>query len=148
MDPLTVSRGQLFVLEFLFCQALIFIAFGLGLDPRQNKVLGPAFAPVLIGVSLSLGLMCSGLLKPGYTGMCEQLQHSLCLGPVLILIAFNPARCLGLMTAKDEMQYHYIHWLAPLTATILNGLFYQIAPPWTQQGSIFTALGLHHRRRR
>ena len=66
-----VSPGQLFALEYTFCQALIFLAFGLGLDPRQGKAISPAFAPLLIGLVLGLGTLCSGLVKPGYSGMCR-----------------------------------------------------------------------------
>lgn len=137
------------MLEYVFCQAMIFIAFGLGLDPRQHTVLGPSFAPVLIGVSLALGMLCSSLVKPGYTGMC--MSFSPFLVPLVVTnicnVAFNPARCLGLMTAKADMQYHYIHWLAPLTAAIVNGLFYHVAPPWQRETSLFSALTSRKRRR-
>lgn len=54
----------------MYSQALIFIAFGIGLNPRQGKVIGPAFAPLLIGAVLAIGNLCSNLARPGYTGMC------------------------------------------------------------------------------
>ncbi|KAK0926669.1 hypothetical protein LTR57_004124 [Friedmanniomyces endolithicus] len=115
VDPTLVSPGQLFVLEYLFSQALIFTAFGVGLDPRQGKVFGPALSPVLVGFTLGFGTLASSLAKPGYTG-----------------ISFNSARCLGLMVAKGDMQYHYVHWLAASSAAILNGLFYHFAPPYVR----------------
>lgn len=71
VDPDTVSPGQLFALEFVFCQVLIFLAIGLGLDPRQGRVYGPAFGPILVGVSLGFGTLISAFAKPGYTGMCK-----------------------------------------------------------------------------
>ena len=71
VDPKFVSAGQLFALEFMFAQALIFIAFGVGLDPRQAKVFGPAFAPILVGASLGFGTLASGLAKQGYHGVCK-----------------------------------------------------------------------------
>lgn len=64
-----VSVGELFALEFMFAQALIFVAFGVGLDPRQAKVFGPAYAPVLVGLSLGFGTLSSSLAKEGYTGV-------------------------------------------------------------------------------
>ena len=64
-----VSRGELFVLEYMFAQMLIFTAFGVGLDPRQGKVFGPALSPVLVGFTLGLGTLASSLAKPGYTGI-------------------------------------------------------------------------------
>ncbi|KAK1808885.1 hypothetical protein LTR12_016750 [Friedmanniomyces endolithicus] len=115
VDPTLVSPGQLFVLEYLFSQALIFTAFGVGLDPRQGKVFGPALSPVLVGFTLGFGTLASSLAKPGYTG-----------------ISFNSARCLGLMIAKGDMQYHYVHWLAASSAAMLNGLFYHFAPPYVR----------------
>lgn len=111
------------MLEYMFAQALIFTAFGVGLDPRQAKVFGPALSPVLVGLTLGLGTLASSLAKPGYTG-----------------ISFNPARCLGLMVAKGEMQYHYIHWLAPLSAATLNGIFYHFAPPYVRQKPLSTVV--------
>ena len=61
----------MFALEFMFAQALIFTAFGVGLDPRQAKVFGPAFAPILVGLSLALGTLAGTVAKPGYFGICE-----------------------------------------------------------------------------
>ncbi|KAK4575242.1 hypothetical protein LTR86_001094 [Recurvomyces mirabilis] len=47
-----------------------------------------------------------------------------------VYLAFNSARCLGLMVAKGDLQYHYVHWLATIGAAALNGLFYFLAPPY------------------
>jgi hypothetical protein len=58
------------VLEYLFAQGLIFTAFGVGLDPRQAKVFGPAVSPILVGFTLALGTLSSSFVKPGYTGAC------------------------------------------------------------------------------
>ena len=68
-----VSPGQMFVLEYMFAQALIFTAFGVGLDPRQAKVIGPALAPFLVGLVVALGTLASGLTTSGYTGVCKSL---------------------------------------------------------------------------
>ena len=74
VDPATVSVGQMFALEYMFAQALIFVAFGVGLDPRQAKIFGAALAPFLVGLSLGLGTLASAFIKTGYTGLCE-LHH-------------------------------------------------------------------------
>lgn len=50
-------------------------------------------------------------------------------------IGVNPARCMGLMVAKSQLQYHYIHWLADLAACITNGLFYYFIPPYVTRRS-------------
>lgn len=75
VTPATNSVGQLFALEYMFAQALIFVAFGVGLDPRQGKVFGAALSPILVGASLALGTLASALIKPGYSGVCK--KHSL-----------------------------------------------------------------------
>jgi glycerol uptake facilitator-like aquaporin len=100
----------------MFAQALIFTAFDVGLDPRQGKVFGPALAPILVGATFGMSTLASALARPGYTG-----------------VSFNPARCLGLMVAKGEMQFHYVHWLGPLCAAIVNGAFYYFAPLWVRE---------------
>ncbi|KAK5116691.1 hypothetical protein LTR62_007365 [Meristemomyces frigidus] len=135
VDPSLVSPGQLFVLEYMFAQALIFTAFGVGLDPRQGKVFGPALSPVLVGLTLGFGTLASSLAKPGYTGICtvttQQSDRKIAdERRADDRIAFNSARCLGLMVAKGDLQYHHIHWLSTIAAAALNGLFYFFAPPY------------------
>ena len=85
VDPTLVSVGQLFVLEYMYSQALIFVAFGVGLDPRQAKVFGAALAPVLVGLSLAFGTLGSSLVKKGYSGVCES-DHKSPLSEVCTLI--------------------------------------------------------------
>lgn len=81
VDAAHVSAGQLFALEYVFAQALIFTAFGVGLDPRQSKIFGPAIAPLLIGFIIALTTLASGITKPGYTGLGRATvsrQHRIC----------------------------------------------------------------------
>ncbi|PNS21176.1 Aquaporin-1 [Sphaceloma murrayae] len=120
VDPTLVSPGQMFALEYMFAQALIFLAFLIGLDPRQGKSVGPTLGPVLVGLILGFGTFASAIARPGYTGM-----------------SFNPARCLGMMAAKGDMQYHYVHWLGPFAATFFHGIFYHFNPPWASEEPLF-----------
>jgi hypothetical protein len=50
---------------------LIFWAFGVGLDPRQAPVFGPAVGPFLVGLALAVTSFCGAFVKPGYTGSCK-----------------------------------------------------------------------------
>ena len=85
VDTAEVTLGQMFALELMFGLTAIFLAFGVGLDPRQSNtygsllddieipqlltfISGPAFAPILVGITLGLNTLCSGMLRPGYTG--------------------------------------------------------------------------------
>lgn len=124
------------MLEYLFAQALLFTAFGVGLDPRQSQVFGAALGPILVGVILGVSTLASGISKPGYTGVCKRAR-----GVLLRLlgcradgqIGANPARCLGLMTAKNDVQYLHILWLGDLAACMTNGLFYYFIPPYVHR---------------
>lgn len=128
-----MSIGQLFVLEYLFAQALLFVAFGIGLDPRQAQTFGPAVAPVLVGILLGSTTLATGIAKPGYTGICTVFCFSSSRTTADLMIAVNPSRCLGLMTAKEDLQHHYIHWLADLAACMTQGAFYYMIPPYVHR---------------
>jgi len=113
IDNSLISYGQAYVLETGAALAMIFVAFGVGLDPRQSQVLGAALSPVLVGLTVSLGIFATGFVKEGWYGA-----------------SLNPARCFGLMAAKEDMGGHWIHWLASLTASLVNALFYHFIPPY------------------
>jgi hypothetical protein len=50
---------------------LLFLAFGLGLDPRNSTTFGPALAPFLIGFSGAVILFAGGIARKGYLGACK-----------------------------------------------------------------------------
>jgi glycerol uptake facilitator-like aquaporin len=101
IDPTLVTPGEAYVLETVTSLFLIFLAFGLGLDPRNATAFGPSLGPFLIGMSSALCLFGSGFARKGYLGSSN-----------------NPARCLGLMSAGQRFTYHYIHWVGPITAAV------------------------------
>lgn len=43
-----IVDGYRYALETMTSFALIFLAFGVGLDPRQKQVFGPALSPILV----------------------------------------------------------------------------------------------------
>lgn len=43
-----LMRENRYALETMTAFALLFIAFGVGLDPRQKGVFGPALSPILV----------------------------------------------------------------------------------------------------
>ncbi|KAF2502884.1 aquaporin-like protein [Lophium mytilinum] len=111
VDTSLVNAGQAYTFEFMTAFALIFVAFGVGLDPRQRVVFGPALSPILVGIALGLCTFSTGFVTPGFSGA-----------------SLNPARCLGLMAAAERFDYHYVHWLGDITAAILNGIMYWCIP--------------------
>lgn len=89
-----VEVRQAFVLEFMCTLTLIFIAFGVALNPRQERIYGPALAPWLVGLTLGLLSWGSAYEKPGYAGA-----------------SMNPARCFGIYVGSGFPGYHWIHWV-------------------------------------
>jgi len=112
IDPTVVTAGEAVVLETMTCLSIIFLAFGIGLDPRQKAVFGPALGPFLIGLALGLCTFVTSTVKPGYTGA-----------------SLNPARCFGLMAAEGRWDLHWVHWVGPIVAGALNGMLYWVIPP-------------------
>lgn len=60
-----------FTIEFTTDFALIFLAFGVGLEPRQRSVFGPALGPILVGSVLAMCTFFTGISRPGFTGFCK-----------------------------------------------------------------------------
>jgi glycerol uptake facilitator-like aquaporin len=111
IDPSVVSWDEAVVLETVTCITLIFIASGLGLDPRQKATCSPALGSLLIGLALGLCTFVTSALKPGYTGA-----------------SLNPARCFGLMAAEWRWALHWVHWAGPIIAAALNGVLSFVIP--------------------
>jgi hypothetical protein len=71
VDTALVPVGDAFVLEFMFCLILLFLAFGVALDPRQSQVTGAALAPWLVGMALGVTSWGSSFTRSGYAGACK-----------------------------------------------------------------------------
>jgi hypothetical protein len=64
-----------------------FLAFGVGLDPRQGLLFGPKLGPFLTACVLGLMTFASVGLAPGYPGA-----------------GMNPARCFAFAVARGEFS--------------------------------------------
>ncbi|PGH04093.1 hypothetical protein AJ79_07193 [Helicocarpus griseus UAMH5409] len=71
IDTRKVSQGSAFVIEFVTDFVLIFLSFGVGLDPRQRQVFGPALGPIFVGLVLGITTFGSGYSRDGYSGFCK-----------------------------------------------------------------------------
>jgi glycerol uptake facilitator-like aquaporin len=114
IDAALVPLAEAYVLESLSCLTIIHYAFGIGLDPRQKVIYGPALGPILIGLALALVILATAFVKEGYAGA-----------------SMNPARCFGLMAAVGGKAWHghWVHWVGALTGSLINGGFYWLIPP-------------------
>jgi len=93
LDTSLVSVSDVFVTEFMACSVLIFISFGVGLDPRQSKVIGPSLSPVLIGLVFGALSIATGFSRYGYGGT-----------------SLNPARCFGAFVGSSFPGWHWFQW--------------------------------------
>jgi glycerol uptake facilitator-like aquaporin len=108
-----VPTRDAFAIEFMADLTLLFLAFGVGLDPRQNEIFGPALAPVLVGMSVGIISFGTAITRPGYYGAST-----------------NPTRCLGAYVGSTFPTYGWIYWVAAVIAAIIHGGVYWAVPPW------------------
>lgn len=111
------SVRSAFTIEFVGSLLLLFLAFGVGLDPRQAEMFGPALGPVLVGLAAGSTALSLSFAKPGYGGA-----------------ALNPARCFGVFVGSRFPSWAWVTWVAPLAASLLHGVVYFLVPPVTPKG--------------
>lgn len=76
-----------FAIEFMACLTLFFLAFGVGLDPRQRSVIPPSLSPFLVGMTLGSISWATGYSRYGYGGA-----------------SMNPARCFGAVSVSEDTE--------------------------------------------
>lgn len=86
-DRATLSQGQAVLNEAAICFGVLFLAFGVGLDPRAARLFGPRYGPMLVGVSISVIAFATSGAVPGYAGA-----------------AMNPARCFTSGIVRRDMS--------------------------------------------
>jgi len=116
VDENIVAASQVLALETMGCIFVLFLAFGLGLDPRNRGSFGASLGPWLVGLASALALFAGGIATEGYYGL-----------------SCNPARCLGLMAAAGRWKYHWVHWVGDLTACLVHAAVYYSVPPFCNQ---------------
>lgn len=112
-DADTVLASQALLLEVFSTSALLFLAFGVALDPRQQKLFGPLAGPLAVGVALGLVSFAGSGLVPGYTGA-----------------SMNPTRCFAFAIARTNFYDQWIWWVGPTIGALLHATAYHIAPPY------------------
>ncbi|KAH0531367.1 hypothetical protein TsFJ059_000207 [Trichoderma semiorbis] len=111
-DPSQANPGQIYLNEVFASFALLFLSFGVGLDPRQAALFGPRMGPLLVGASLGLVSFATSGIIPGYAGA-----------------QMNPSRCLAFGIARRDMTYQWVWWFGPAVGCLMMGVFYNLIPP-------------------
>ncbi len=86
-DAAEATSGQVFLNEVFASFTMLYLAFGVGLDPRQAILFGPKLGPILVGVALGIMSFASSGTIPGYTGA-----------------QMNPARCFAFGVARRSLS--------------------------------------------
>ncbi|KAG8738912.1 hypothetical protein FRC12_016494 [Ceratobasidium sp. 428] len=118
LDPDGVmSVGMAVCIEFAAAFALLFVSYGVGLDPTQKELYGAALGPLLVGALVGIITASTSGLNPGYTGA-----------------GIFPGRCFGLQVGVGQFYGHDWVWYIPdFAAAILHGIVYHFAPPYTRE---------------
>ncbi|KAF5723639.1 Aquaporin PIP-type [Fusarium mundagurra] len=70
-----VPPRDIFVVELVSATLLLFLAFGVGLDPRQAKIIGPALGPFMVGLTVGTMSFASAFARYGYGGAGKKSQN-------------------------------------------------------------------------
>lgn len=118
LDPDGVmSVGMAVCIEFAAAFALLFVSYGVGLDPTQKELYGAALGPLLVGALVGIITAATSGLNPGYSGA-----------------GIFPGRCFGLQVGVGQFYGHDWVWYIPdFAAAVLHGLVYHFAPPYTRE---------------
>ncbi len=112
-EPGSVTAKQALLLETVSSFAFLVLAFGVALDPRQQKLFGPLVGPLAVGSSLGIVSFASAGMVPGYTGA-----------------TMNPAKCFAFAITRRNFVDQWIWWLGPFCGSWLLAITYFIAPPY------------------
>ncbi|KAL1411446.1 hypothetical protein Q8F55_002402 [Vanrija albida] len=112
-DPATTTAGSVYLNEVISTFALLYLSYGVGLDPRQALLSGPKFGPFLVGATLGVMSFASSGMIPGYGGA-----------------QMNPGRCFAYAIAQGDFKYQWIWWFGPAAAGIIQAIMYNAVPPF------------------
>ncbi|KAG0645026.1 Aquaporin PIP-type [Hyphodiscus hymeniophilus] len=147
-EPELIDQGQVYLIESVMSFILLFIAFGVGLDPRQAQVMGPKLGPFLVGSALGLTTFATVGIAAGYGGA-----------------NMNPARCFSYAVARQDFKCklfslefpewkhklirngnvdQWVWWIGPLTGSLFHATVYHIAPPWHRAETLGRAHASNH----
>ncbi|KAK8024236.1 aquaporin-like protein [Apiospora rasikravindrae] len=112
-DSSILDPTQVLLIEVVSCFILLFLIFGVGLDPRQAALFGPHLVPVLVGLCFGVVAFVSQGLVPGYAGA-----------------NMNPAKCFGIAIATNDYSAQWIWWVGGLIGGIMQAILYNFNPPW------------------
>jgi glycerol uptake facilitator-like aquaporin len=127
----TLDVSQAFLIEFVFCFILLYVCYGMTLDPHQGDVAGPIFGPFAISLIFCFNFVVSTLVADpsyGYGGA-----------------AMNPSRCLGPAIAMYNLDNMWIWWVAPFFAAMAHGVLYILVPPHHE--SLYSQMDTKRRQR-
>ena len=112
------------LVDWFFSSLLLFSVYGTAFNPKQREVFGPMLPPLIIGITLGLGIFASSSFGGGtrpYTGA-----------------GMNPTLCYGILMSYSTIKDHPNpafpdasagYFLGPHLAIFSHYLLYRFAPP-------------------
>jgi glycerol uptake facilitator-like aquaporin len=98
-----VAIYQAYIIETVFTLLLLFVVLGTSSDARAGLYI---LFPIPVGFALLTSVLIAGPL----TGA-----------------SLSPSRALATALVGDHFEYHYIYWVAPLTAALIaTGMYYLV----------------------
>ncbi|CZS87915.1 hypothetical protein WAI453_000299 [Rhynchosporium graminicola] len=116
LDTKVLEVSQAYLIESTMTFIMLFLAFGVGLDPRCGQVFGPKMGPLLVGFVLGLTAFATVGIAEGFPGA-----------------NMNPARCLAFAVARNDFRHQWVWWVGPITGTMAQTIVYHIAPPYHRE---------------
>ncbi|KAL2071729.1 hypothetical protein VTL71DRAFT_12964 [Oculimacula yallundae] len=116
LDTKVLDVGQAYLIESTMNFIMLFLAFGVGLDPRCGQMFGPKMGPLLVGIVLGLTAFATVGIAEGFPGA-----------------NMNPARCFAFAVARNDFRHQWVWWVGPITGTMAQTIVYHIAPPYHRE---------------
>ncbi|PVH85187.1 aquaporin-like protein [Cadophora sp. DSE1049] len=119
LDTKVLEVGQAYLIESMTTFIMLFLAFGVGLDPRCGQMFGPKMGPLLVGCVLGLTAFSTVGIAEGFPGA-----------------NMNPARCFAFAVARKDFEHQWVWWVGPITGTMAQTIVYHIAPPYHREKAL------------
>ncbi|KAK0109206.1 hypothetical protein ONS96_003029 [Cadophora gregata f. sp. sojae] len=119
LDTTVLEVGQAYLIESMTTFIMLFLAFGVGLDPRCGQTFGPKMGPLLVGCVLGLTAFSTVGIAEGFPGA-----------------NMNPARCFAFAVARKDFHHQWVWWVGPVTGTMAHTIVYHIAPPYHREKAL------------
>ncbi|KAG9293488.1 hypothetical protein G9A89_009212 [Geosiphon pyriformis] len=117
-DSKKINAGDAMLAEAIFDFGLLMVLFLTAFDPYSKKNFSPKVAAFIIGSTFATLAWLSGGINSGWGGA-----------------SLNPVKCFAYSVALSDFSDHWAFWVAPLLASSVYALIYNILAPYAPLSS-------------